>query len=612
MAFKCVLKLVSIAFISLYSSGILLADTLDHALFLKEINNSQDLVYSACLAKYDAYLKDHPNDITVHIERCKFIQFAEYDDVEGYNPNQAAFDSSSSAVVKQFPTHPQIFLFQISYLWGDELETVFEKAEEALDLNPEEWNETQAGILYKAMSDHYYSEPDLPKALTYIEKAIDKDAQYKTSLDYARILIDSDRKEEALQVLKAGKDTTKIAWEISNKADLYLQLKDFARALDLYNRIDEIDSTYNNNANIANTLEGVGEYEAARKYLVADTSKHWSKESSLKKLLLHDLNYQDGAQGLATYNAFRDHGYSMDPLGLYRLKLFFSHPLQPWKFRDILGLVTLRAVFLCLIAIPFIWILPIYFIGHHLSLISHKKAYELNWGLKAFWLVSTGFLMASVAAFFVEPEYLYSLFLDSYFNVELSQEKEGLISILFVLLFALVGLASLYKVTPRVLLSDKWPIRQAIFYGIGALALYKLVVGIYILIAISQFGLSMEDLTGMLSHFLAGRQDIEAILAVGGNGIGFLLICLLVPLYEEIVFRGVILDACQRYLNFTVANVIQAVLFAAIHMSLYLFPVFLLFGLVAGMMRKNTGGLLAGIVFHVLNNMLAIGLLLLR
>ena len=116
----------------------------------------------------------------------------------------------------------------------------------------------------------------------------------------------------------------------------------------------------------------------------------------------------------------------------------------------------------------------------------------------------------------------------------------------------------------------------------------------------------------MLSHFLAGRQDIEAILAVGGSGIGFLLICLLVPFYEEIVFRGVILDACQRYLNFTAANVIQAVLFAAIHMSLYLFPVFLLFGLIAGFMRKNTGGLLAGIVFHVMNNTLAIGILLLR
>lgn len=609
---KYLFKFLILTIVSYFVNGIVSADTLDHRIFLQEINNSHDRVYNDCLEKYNTYLANNPKDLEVHIEKCKFILYAQYDENEGYNPNQEAFDSCVSALIKQFPSYPEIFLFQITYLWGDELTKVFNEAEIAIENNPEEWSDIQLGILYKSMSYHYSSESDFPQALIYIEKAISKDTFYKTSLEYARILIELDRHPEALNVLQAGKDTTKIPWELSSKADLYLELEDYESALDLYNLIDEIDSTYNNNVKIANTLEGVGEFMPARKYLVADTATNWNKEASVRQLLIHDLKYQSGAQSLATYNAYRDYGYMTDPLGIFRLTLFISHPLQPWKFRDILSLISLHGTLLLLIIIPFLWILPIYFIGHHLNLISRQKAYELNWGLKAFWFVSAGYLIAAFASHCIEPEYLYSLFLSSYYAIELSQEKEGLISILFVLLFAIVGLATLYKVNPRVLLRDQWTVNKSILNGFGILAVYKFMVGIYIWVLISTFGITMEDLTGMLSHFLATRQEIEAIIAVSGGGIGFILICLLVPVYEEIIFRGVILDASQRYLNFNLANWVQAVLFATIHANLYMFPVFLLFGLITGVMRKKSGGLLAGIIFHVINNILAFSILLIR
>ena len=64
----------------------------------------------------------------MHIEKCKFIQLAQYDDNEDYNPNQEAFDSCSTNLVQMFPEHPEVIIFQTTYLWGDKLKSVKIKA----------------------------------------------------------------------------------------------------------------------------------------------------------------------------------------------------------------------------------------------------------------------------------------------------------------------------------------------------------------------------------------------------------------------------------------------------------------------------------------------------
>ena len=41
--------------------------------------------------------------------------------------------------------------------------------------------------------------------------------------------------------------------------------------------------------------------------------------------------------------------------------------------------------------------------------------------------------------------------------------------------------------------------------------------------------------------------------------------CLLVPIFEEVLFRGLLLSWLNRHMRFTFALLIQAVLFAAMH-----------------------------------------------
>ena len=124
------------------------AQTLDHEIFLQEMKNSGNQVYSQCLNKYDEHLTRFPEDVMVHIEKCKFIQFAQYDSNEEYNPNQAEFDSCVSNLVEKFPNDPEVFIFQTSNLWGDELNDLFTRAENSINENPLIWSKKNLAILY--------------------------------------------------------------------------------------------------------------------------------------------------------------------------------------------------------------------------------------------------------------------------------------------------------------------------------------------------------------------------------------------------------------------------------------------------------------------------------
>ncbi|MCL2132312.1 MAG: CPBP family glutamic-type intramembrane protease [Lentimicrobiaceae bacterium] len=592
-----------------FSFGLLFGQkTLDHELFLEKIKHSSDTIYRDCIKEYDAYLEKFPDDVSVLVEKCKFIQYAQSDESEYYNPNQAAFDSCYADVINRFPTHPEVLLFQTTYLWGDELENVFNNAEKSIAENPTKWSNENLAALYKAMANHYYYQDNHKQALTYMEKAVSYDNQYGFSLEYARILLKLDRKTEALAVLTSIPDTAKETWELVQKAYLLLELKAYPEALDIYNQVEQMDSTYIDKSDLAATLEGMEQYELARKYRVADTSESYDKKGAILRLLKHDMQYQDGAKCIASYNALRDLGYLSDPIGFHRIKLFFLHPTLPWKFRDLLGIASLLALLAILIIIPYVWILPVYFAGKRFNFLSPKNVYEPHWGFKTFWFVSIGFLFASLFAYIVEPELLYSVFNSSGFNYEtdMTLENKGIVTFVFIIIMAVFGLMAMYKVNPKVLLSSSWSISKSILTALGIFFAFKLISGIYILLGMKIFDISADDFAHIPNLLLISRQEIESVIGTFGKGTCILLIGFLGPIYEEIIFRGVVLDSCQRHINFRVANVLQALLFAIIHVNLFLLPVFFLFGILLGVLRKKSGGLLPCIVFHILNNVMAL------
>ena len=90
-------------------------------------------------------------------------------------------------------------------------------------------------------------------------------------------------------------------------------------------------------------------------------------------------------------------------------------------------------------------------------------------------------------------------------------------------------------------------------------------------------------------------------LAAPAGAAGLLRSCLVLPVAEELVFRGAALRLL-RPLGRNAAILGQAVLFAALHGSLQAKAYALGMGLLFGWAADRSGSLLPGILLHILNN----------
>jgi membrane protease YdiL (CAAX protease family) len=80
--------------------------------------------------------------------------------------------------------------------------------------------------------------------------------------------------------------------------------------------------------------------------------------------------------------------------------------------------------------------------------------------------------------------------------------------------------------------------------------------------------------------------------------------CLIVPIFEEVFFRGVLLSWLRKRLNVHGAIFVMAAFFALMHGSLVVAPYVFIFAVVAGYIRIRTGSTFNTIIMHSLNNLL--------
>ena len=78
------------------------------------------------------------------------------------------------------------------------------------------------------------------------------------------------------------------------------------------------------------------------------------------------------------------------------------------------------------------------------------------------------------------------------------------------------------------------------------------------------------------------------------------------PVFEELVFRGYIYAILKRYLGITAGVVLNAALFAAIHVNMAALPPLFLFAVCLTLAYEFTGSILVNICMHVLFNFCAL------
>lgn len=100
---------------------------------------------------------------------------------------------------------------------------------------------------------------------------------------------------------------------------------------------------------------------------------------------------------------------------------------------------------------------------------------------------------------------------------------------------------------------------------------------------------------------------LKAPLSVGEIVWLGVLVCVLVPVGEEIFFRGFLYGALRARLRLPFAVGLSALIFAGVHLpAIFTFlPIFVL-GVVLAILYERTGTVLPGIVVHAINNAIAI------
>ena len=82
-------------------------------------------------------------------------------------------------------------------------------------------------------------------------------------------------------------------------------------------------------------------------------------------------------------------------------------------------------------------------------------------------------------------------------------------------------------------------------------------------------------------------------------------VCVIAPVFEELVFRGILWWGLEKFLSSHVVLAITSILFALAHVdTLHVIAVFPL-GLLFGYLRHKTGSIWAPMIAHATNNILA-------
>lgn len=576
-------------------------DTDSHKAFTEELKSSKDFKYRDIVKQYDAYIAKYPNEVRVQIERCKFMGTAYYDDSEEYDLNWEETDTCIEELYLAQPNNPDVLVYKIENTYGDERAELIDTAVEIYYQDNKKWSDKSRGSLFE-MAAFQYSDIDYRKTIDYANKAERFDKELDLSVLTAKMYINLGDPEKAKEVLDTNLFYENEAWDLSEKADLLVELGEFDKALKIFDRLRVKDSSYVDEASIYKILIGEEKFELARSSLLKDTISEWSKTRTIQKLLQHDIAYSSEDVALATYERMQEESYYDDFFGFKRIQIFLKDPFGSFSLVGYSHLIWLILLIVVLLAAPYIWVLPIYGLSSYFDWNFKGGDY---WGLKHFWLISFVYLVAQILLGLI---FYYDNYLDSIFDITGGygigyEDEDALIAphemIVFSSFLLITTMIFLNKDRLRYTFRSSWPLTRTI-----GMSFAFFLLNIFIIRILGIF----VDLTDVANYssVLSMRPEILALINQKGVWVSLLIIAVFAPFYEEIIFRGIILNGSSKHIGFIPANILQATLFGIVHFNLALFPFYFIFGLITGYLVKRTGGLFTGIIFHALNNGIAV------
>lgn len=570
--------------------------------YLNTLTHAKDSLYNSIILQFNQYLKQNPTDVLVGIEKCRLLELAYYDDSEEYNPKDEEYTTFLESLVNSFPENPDLLVYRSENTFSDSAIALCQRILKLSEQNPEAWKHVALWKVHQKLSQTYSYNKKFALSIKHGLIAMYLNDTLDLSVIVAKDYIELKQNSQAILILKKYLSPKNQSWDLSQKGKLLLELGIHDKALiALKWAAQDTAFKYINNDDLADAMIENGLYEAARVYLVKDTEFEWNRAKTLCKLFDYDIKYSSADTAAASYQRMVQNSFMNDPVGIKRLRLFFKSPLQSWAFTDVLRVGLLFVLFAVVFVIPYLWILPIHSIGNYY--LKKGKTYSqtpFRWTLRHFWIASAGILMVDLLINLIFNH-------DNFFSISEADAVEEKVSLtlanmtlaLFIC-YAILTLLLLKKTDYKFIFGNVWPKRKSILVGVGYAFALRFCFGIYLKV----YGLiftddsATEDTLNILTNVNSVNQFYHPI-------IGFLMVVIIVPIYEEILFRGVFLSASEKYLRFFWANLLQAALFAAVHLDLKSVPFYLAFALIAGYQKRKSQALASGIALHMTNNLIA-------
>ncbi len=567
-----------------------------HERFTARVNQAQATDYQAVLAAYDARIEAHPDDVTSEIERCRFMEsFAYSEDMVIESAGDDLEKCREALKTGPHAGYVDVLLYDVESNWGEDK---LQAARSLISMS-KNWTPKQRATLYELLAERtQWNDQEL--AASYAVSAVDIDPASRVLLIAVNHWVQMGAKERARRLLV---EAPAEAWERvsrSQAAKILIELGDPKAAAEILRGGKQDDEGGAVNLTLARVLAADGDIKGARElyegvvkdqqYLALDT-----------RIEYFEFEREHGTRAAAAtaYAQLRDVGYSADPVGRYRLGLFLSHPTAGWQWRDALGVLTLLVIIVVICALPLVAIVPVHYRGLARQVAGRAPDLaEAPWKLRHAWYALGVMLITGYGVLYVYAvQYLEAVlpWIGRYVitpATDLTLAKIMIWSTVAALLL-LVPLALRRPLRPLFL--GHWTIKRSILVGIGA-ALVLRFVAAFIDLGYRAFGLLGSDTV----RAMQGIHEVYGIMAL------LLVVAVATPIVEEWIFRGVLLEAFRTRVSFWFAAVVQALVFVALHEEYQAMPFLFVFALVAAFLVRQSGGLLAALVMHGVNNAIAV------
>lgn len=547
--------------------------------------------YRNVLASFDRALQAAPQDAALAVGRCRFIgQYVddEYGDWVDTAPGE--FEACRKGLTEHWKDAPVAQLYALRQLWGEEAV----EAGEALVKQSARWPVALRGELLATVSAA--QEEDNPARAGELAVQAVRLGDASRVADAVHHLASQGRHAEAARLLVAASPAEhQYAATARVKAALELPARDAALVeLRRYAAADwKIDAVTAARAHLH-----AGDVAGARAVLKGATGD----TAALRQVRFDVATASGDASAALAAIRFSDAADFTPNLQRF-MTLAVQSPSTLVQAPMLVGLLLVAMIAIGLALVPGLLLVPVHYRGLVRRVGGRPAEPLFPVGLRSAWWAGAVVLAVPLLAGMVtDPSGIGAMF-DG-----LTPGGPGMARMLF--WGSSVGLLCLapvlYRIGARRLIGDREAWRAARWRLPVACAC---VLGINVLIGV------FHSLTGGGGETLQTRT-IQAVASTGTEAYGplatFLLMTLLVPVFEELVFRVVLLGGMARHIGFGWANTLQAVLFAFAHGDAPRFVFYLALALFCGWLVKHTRSAGPAIVVHALNNAFAFYLMLHR